>query len=144
MDFSVRMPPLPMYTLFPYTTLFRSNAFWLLPHGVPTQLVPLVVESNERPLRSPIGVTLIQAEDGIRLAAVTGVQTCALPIPNPLRPVGVTTGVIVMPLAINVPPLPSEMPCRISQVAPVTVVQARSSEKPSVTLHPGPCTSKSS
>ena len=42
--------------------------------------------------------------------------------PNPLRPVGVTTGVIVMPLAINVPPLPSEMPCRISQVAPVTLV----------------------
>src|SRR5205823_14187852 len=81
-------PPKP--TLFPYTTLFRSvvpftpmeksvgwpslavdvklapkkllskNAFWLLPHGVPTQLVPLVVESNERPLRSPIGVTLSQ------------------------------------------------------------------------------------
>ena len=41
---------------------------------------------------------------------------------NPLRPVGVTTGVIVMPLAINVPPLPSDMPCRISQVAPVTLV----------------------
>jgi hypothetical protein len=58
--------------------------------------------------------------------------------PNPLRPVGVTTGVIVMPLAINVPPLPSEMPCRISHVAPVTLVFARLSEKTDATLHPGP------
>ena len=40
--------------------LLSKNAFMLLPHGVPTQLVPLVVESNERPLRSPIGVTLSQ------------------------------------------------------------------------------------
>ena len=40
--------------------LLLKNAFWLLPHGVPTQLVPLVVESNERPVRLPIGVTLSQ------------------------------------------------------------------------------------
>src|SRR4029077_19801553 len=58
--------------------------------------------------------------------------------PNPLRPVGVTTGVTVVPLAINVPPLPSEMPCRISQVAPVMLVLARSSEKTDVTVHPPP------
>src|SRR5437773_10002457 len=63
--------------------------------------------------------------------------------PNPLRPVGVTTGVIVMPLAINVPPLPSEMPCRISQVAPVTLVFSRLSEKTDVTVHPPPVTLKS-
>src|SRR5206468_5233776 len=55
--------------------------------------------------------------------------------PNPLRPVGVTTGVIVMPLAINVPPLPSEMPCRISQVAPVTTVFSRLSDKRRDTVH---------
>ena len=40
--------------------LLLKNACWLLPHGVPTQLAPLVVESNERPVRSPIGVTLSQ------------------------------------------------------------------------------------
>src|SRR5438067_1922395 len=40
--------------------LLLKNAFMSLPHGVPTQLVPLVVESNERPVRSPIGVTLSQ------------------------------------------------------------------------------------
>jgi hypothetical protein len=40
--------------------LLLKNAFMLLPHGVPTQLAPLVVESNERPVRSPIGVTLSQ------------------------------------------------------------------------------------
>ena len=40
--------------------LLLKNAFWLLPHGVPTQLVPLVVESNERPERSPTTVTLSQ------------------------------------------------------------------------------------
>src|SRR5437773_11405014 len=55
--------------------------------------------------------------------------------PNPLRPVGVTTGVIVMPLAINVPPLPSEMPCRISQVAPVTVVFTRLLAETAVIFH---------
>jgi hypothetical protein len=64
--------------------------------------------------------------------------------PNPLRPVGVTTGVIVMPLAINVPPLPSEMPCRISQSAPVMLVFARLSEKTDVRFHPPPVTLKSS
>jgi hypothetical protein len=64
--------------------------------------------------------------------------------PNPLRPVGVTTGVIVMPLAINVPPLPSEMPCRISQVAPVTVVFSRLSEKTDDKFHPPLGTLKSS
>jgi hypothetical protein len=40
--------------------LLLKNAFMSLPHGVPTQLVPLVSESNERPVRSPIGVTLSQ------------------------------------------------------------------------------------
>jgi hypothetical protein len=50
----------------------------------------------------------------------------------------VTTGVIVMPLAINVPPLPSDTPCRISQVAPVTLVFSRLWEKTDVTFHPGP------
>ncbi len=40
--------------------LLLKNAFWLLPHGVPTQLTPLVVVSKERPVRSPIGVTLSQ------------------------------------------------------------------------------------
>src|SRR5205809_5420522 len=106
MDFSVRMPPLPMYTLFPYTTLFRSNAFWLLPHGVPTQLVPLVVESNERPLRSPIGVTLREQMPGGRLTLSPITWIMNEVNPNPLRPVGVTTVAIVSPLAINVPPLP--------------------------------------
>jgi hypothetical protein len=64
---------------------------------------------------------------------------------NVPRPVRVTTGVIVMPLAINVPPLPSEMPCRISQVAPVTVLNSRRlSEKTDVRVHPSLGTLKSS
>ena len=42
--------------------------------------------------------------------------------PNPLRPVAVTVGVMCMPLATNVPPLPGETPLRISQVAPVMLV----------------------
>ena len=58
--------------------------------------------------------------------------------PNPLRPVRVTTGVIVMPLAINVPPLPSDTPWRISQAAPVMLVLDRLSEKTEVTVHAGP------
>jgi len=45
--------------LTPKALLLR-NAFWSLPHGKPTQLVPLVSESNERPVPSPIGVTLSQ------------------------------------------------------------------------------------
>ena len=40
--------------------LLLMNAFWLLPQGVPTQLAPLVFESKERPVRSPIGVTFNQ------------------------------------------------------------------------------------
>jgi hypothetical protein len=40
--------------------LLLKNAFMSLPQGVPTQLAPLVFESNERPVRSPIGVTLSQ------------------------------------------------------------------------------------
>jgi hypothetical protein len=40
--------------------LLSKNAFGLLPQGVPTQFAPLVVESKERPVRSPIGVTLSQ------------------------------------------------------------------------------------
>jgi hypothetical protein len=39
--------------------LLLKNAFWSLPQGVPTQLVPLVVELNERPVLL-IGVTLSQ------------------------------------------------------------------------------------
>src|SRR5213592_2370073 len=46
--------------LAPPPKLLLKNAFRSLPHGVPTQLAPLVVESNERPVRSPIGVTLSQ------------------------------------------------------------------------------------
>ncbi len=48
------------WKLAPGGTLLLKNAFMSLPHGVPTQLAPLVVESNERPVRSPIGVTLSQ------------------------------------------------------------------------------------
>jgi hypothetical protein len=62
--------------------------------------------------------------------------------PNPLRPVGVTTGVVVMPLATTVPPFPSDTPLRISQVAPVTVVFSRLSEKTDVICHPGAGTMK--
>src|SRR5438034_4120624 len=110
--------------LAPKKLLFQ-NAFMLLPHGVPTQLAPLVVESNERPVRLPIGVTLSQYVPGAKLTFSPITSTMYSVKPNPLRPVGVTTGVIVMPLAINVPPLPSEMPCRISQVARVAGVFSR-------------------
>src|SRR6266496_4750568 len=109
-----------------------------LPHGVPTQLVPLVVESNERPVRLPIGVTLSQYVPGAKLTFSPVTSTMNSVKQNPLRPVGVTTGVIVMPLAINVPPLPSEMPCRISQVAPPQTVFDRLSEKTDVRVHPQP------
>ena len=40
--------------------LLLKNAFRSLPQGCPTQLAPLVVESKERPLRSPTTVTLSQ------------------------------------------------------------------------------------
>src|SRR5437762_1292441 len=60
MEKSVGWPSLPVDVKLAPKKLLSKNAFWLLPHGVPTQLVPLVVESNERPLRSPIGVTLSQ------------------------------------------------------------------------------------
>ena len=62
--------------------------------------------------------------------------------PNPLRPVGVTTGVVVVPLATTVPPFPSVTPLRISHVAPVTLVFSRLSEKIDVICHPGPGTMK--
>src|SRR5437867_7399615 len=45
--------------------------------------------------------------------------------------------------ALPISPLPSEMPCRISQVAPVTLVFSRLSEKTDVTVHPPPVTLKS-
>ena len=64
--------------------------------------------------------------------------------PNPLRPVGVTKGAAVVPLATKVPPFPAETPLRISQFAPVMVVLARLSEKTAVTIHPVPVTMKSS
>src|SRR6266478_4761255 len=60
MEKSVGWPSLEVDVKFLPKKLLLKNAFWLLPHGVPTQLAPLVVESNERPLRSPIGVTLSQ------------------------------------------------------------------------------------
>ena len=53
------LPSEPQLTLTP-KKLLSKNAFWLLPQGVPTQFAPLVVESKERPVRSPIGVTLSQ------------------------------------------------------------------------------------
>ena len=40
--------------------LLFQNAFWSFPQGVPTQFAPLVFESNERPVPSPIGVTFNQ------------------------------------------------------------------------------------
>ena len=57
---SVGWPSLEVDVKFAPKKLLLKNAFWLLPHGVPTQLAPLVFESNERPVRSPIGVTLSQ------------------------------------------------------------------------------------
>ena len=59
------------------------------------------------------------------------------------RPVSVTIGAAVVPLATNVPPVVSNVvPLRISQVAPVTVVHVRLLEKTSVTFHPVPVTLK--
>ena len=40
--------------------MLLKNEFPSLPHGMPTQFAPLVVESNERPVPSPIGVTCNQ------------------------------------------------------------------------------------
>jgi hypothetical protein len=118
--------------------LLSKNAFWLLPHGVPTQWVPLVVTSKERPVRSPIGVTLSQYVPGGKLtfSPITSTMYSQLLAPHQIT---VTTGVMVMPLTINVPPLPSDTPCRISQVAPVTLTfSSKLSEKTDVTFHTGP------
>ena len=49
-----------LWKIAPGGSLLFQNAFMSLPQGVPTQLAPLVSESNERPVRSPIGVTLSQ------------------------------------------------------------------------------------
>jgi hypothetical protein len=144
MEKSLGWPSLEVDVKFAPKKLLLKNAFWLLPHGVPTQLAPLVVESNERPDRSPIGVTFRKYVPGAKLTFNPVTATMNSVNPNPLRPVGVTTGVIVMPLAITVPPFPSEMPCRISHVAPVTLVFARLSEKTDVMVHPLPVTLKSS
>src|SRR2546422_7025498 len=46
-----------------------------------------------------------QAEDGIRDVAVTGVQTCALPISRWIRPAYILTDWIVEPIRRVVPPL---------------------------------------
>src|SRR5206468_6387187 len=117
--------------------LLLKNAFWLLPHGVPTQLTPLVVVSKKRPLRSPIGVTLSQYVPGGKLKFSPVTSTMYSSKLNVPRPVRVTTCVIIMPLTINAPPLPSEMRCRISQVAPLTVVfTRRSSAQTDVRVHP--------
>jgi hypothetical protein len=51
---------------------------------------------------------------------------------------------MVMPLAMSVPPLPSETPWRISQYAPVMLVLDRLSEKTPPTVHPPLGTLKSS
>src|SRR5205814_7742028 len=53
MEKSVGWPSLAVDVKLAPKKLLLKNAFWLLPHGVPTQLVPLVVKSNERPDRSP-------------------------------------------------------------------------------------------
>src|SRR2546429_3521117 len=102
----IRRPP--RSTLFPYTTLFRSaqllTACWQAERQAPNitvlnsdswreQAAPthdLVVVGPVRDgkitsvLRSLDPATAVifffQAEDGIRDVAVTGVQTCALPI----------------------------------------------------------------
>src|SRR5437867_10720408 len=111
MEKSVGWPSLEVDVKLAPKKLLSKNAFMLLPHGVPTQLVPLVVESNERPLRSPIGVTLSQYVPGGRLTfspISSEVNTSEL---QPLCAVGVPTLVNVMTLAIRVAPLPSEMPC---------------------------------
>src|SRR5437773_11686558 len=81
--------------------LLLKNAFMLLPHGVPTQLAPLVVESNERPLRSPIGVTLRSEERRVGQACSPVTSMMNSRKTNPPLPVAVTNGGIVMPLAIN-------------------------------------------
>jgi nucleoid-associated protein YgaU len=47
-----------LWKLYPKVVLLM-NALSSLPQGKPTQLVPLVSESNERP-QLPIGVTLSQ------------------------------------------------------------------------------------
>jgi hypothetical protein len=60
MEKSEGWPSLAVDVKFAPKKLLLKNAFMLLPHGVPTQLVPLVVESNERPVRSPTTVTLSQ------------------------------------------------------------------------------------
>src|SRR5437773_2369704 len=143
MEKSVGWPSLAVDVKLAPKKLLLKNAFWLLPHGVPTQLTPLVVVSKKRPLRSPIGVTLSQYVPGDKLTFSPVTSTMYSSKLNVPRPVRVTTGVIVMPLAINVPPLPSEMPCRISQVAPVTLVFSRLSEKTHVTDLPPPHTFKS-
>jgi hypothetical protein len=55
----------------------------------------------------------------------------------PCQCVRVTIGVMVMPLAMSVPPLPSETPWRISHEAPVTtMLKKRLSENTEVTSHP--------
>jgi len=40
--------------------MLLKNEFPSFPQGMPTQFAPLVVESNERPVPSPIGVTCNQ------------------------------------------------------------------------------------
>src|SRR5207247_7185105 len=77
--------------------LLLKNAFWLLPHGVPTQLTPLVVVSKKRPLRSPIGVTLSQYVPGDKLKFSPVTSTMYSSKLNVLVPVRVHTGIPAVP-----------------------------------------------
>src|SRR4029077_9724264 len=60
MEKSVGWPCSAVFCQLAPKKLLLKNAFRSLPHGVPTQLAPLVFESNERPVRSPTTVTLSQ------------------------------------------------------------------------------------
>src|SRR5437773_11921569 len=81
-----------------------------MPQCVPTQLAPLVVVSIFQCVSSPLDLTSFPTRRSSDLTFSPVTSTMYSINPNPLRPVGVTTGVIVMPLAINVPPFPSDTP----------------------------------
>src|SRR5256884_6667866 len=82
----IRRPP--RSTLFPYTTLFRSSQRESVKNDKPAISMSLshcihqTLNSKASTLFHSGGFqhSFFQAEDGIRDVAVTGVQTCALPI----------------------------------------------------------------